>query len=600
MIYIFDESDEYFRCPNEALETSGALTLRIKLRRGEAANPKVILYPDGGAAEEIAMAFERTSGIYDLYNAEIKFEAAGLYWYHFLIEALGRGTFTVPEYAGGGFQVTVYTPPASTPDWLGGGIIYHIFVDRFFKAGDAPIRPGATQRSDWGGCPYFLPDEMGIVKNSDFFGGDLNGIAEKLPYLEGLGVTCIYLSPVFEAASNHKYDTGDFMKVDQAFGGDEALERLCKEAHSCGIRVVLDGVFNHVGSDSRYFNRYGSYDDLGAYQSAESPYRSWFSFYADGSYESWWGIELLPSINEREASYKEFICGDGGVVSHWMGKGVSGWRLDVVDELPDEFLDPLCAAVRKADPNALIVGEVWEDASNKLAYGVRRRYFLGGQLDSVTNYPLKNSIIACVREGNVEQLTSTMSSLCRNYPKPALDSMMNILGTHDTMRILTALGGSDFPEGKLAMSNYQLSQQEREMAKQRLMLASALQFTLPGVPCVYYGDEAGMDGGADPFNRRCYPWGLEDAELLSWYRRLAKLRREHGCFVNGRYELCESRLGVFAFTRGGGASRILIAVNVSDTDRVLSASGFNYDLLKDEYTDALTVSAGTPGIFSIR
>ena len=600
MNYIFDEGDEFFRCPNEALEVSGTLTLRIKLRRGEAIDPRVHLYPDGGASCAVAMVFERATGIFDLYKAEIEFEDAGLYWYHFSIDLPGGGSLTVPEYAGGGFQVTVYSPSDKSPNWLGGGIIYHVFVDRFFRGGQFPVREGAVERTDWGGCPHFLPDEKGIVKNNDFFGGDLPGIAEKLPYLQSLGVTCIYLSPVFEAASNHKYDTGDFMKVDEAFGGDEALVQLCAQARKRGIRVILDGVFNHVGSDSRYFNRYGNYDEVGAYQSNKSPYRNWFSFRPDGSYESWWGIELLPTLNKHDNSYREFICGSNGVVAHWMQKGISGWRLDVVDELPDEFLDPLCSAARKAYSQALIVGEVWEDASYKIAYGRRRRYFLGGQLDSVTNYPLKNSIIACVKEGNVEQITGTMSSLCRNYPKPVLDCMMNILGTHDTMRILTALGGSDFPDTKVAMSHFKLSGDEMKLAKQRLRLASVLQFTLPGVPCIYYGDEAGMDGGADPFNRRCYPWGSEDTEILDWYKKLAKIRKDNCCFVDGKYELSDARMGVFSFTRGGGSDCVLTAVNVSEADRILSAKGFNYDLLKGEYTDVLAVKAGEAGIFSIR
>jgi len=600
MMYIFDESDEFFRNPCEALKVPGTLTLSIKLKRDEAGNPRVYLYPDGGEGREIAMEYDRVSGAYDLYKLTLQFDKAGLFWYHFLVDSAYGSSFTVPEYQGGGFQITAYAPSDNKPDWILGGVIYHIFVDRFNHGYALRLRPGAIHRPDWGGCPYYLPDEKGLVRNNDFFGGDLYGIIEKLPYLEDLGVTCIYLSPVFEAASNHKYDTNDFMKIDQSFGGDEALEKLCSEAGARGIKVILDGVFNHVGSDSRYFNRYGKYDELGAYQSENSPYRGWFTFTEDGRYDAWWGIELLPAINEHNESYRDFICGGNGVIEHWMKKGVSGWRLDVVDELPDVFLDPLCAAMKRQNSGAFIVGEVWEDASNKIAYSARRRYFLGGQLDSVTNYPLKNSIIACVKEGNIFQLVSTMATLCKNYPKEVLDSLMNILGTHDTMRILTALGGSDFPEGKVAMSQYRLSDSERELGRRRLMLASALQFTLPGVPCVYYGDEAGMDGGADPFNRRCYPWGDEDLQLVEWYRKLSKLRREHDCFKDGKYELSEARSGVFSFTRGSGAGRVLTAVNVSDGDRILGARGFNYDLLRDEYVDVLLVKAGETGIFAMR
>jgi len=599
-MYIFDESNEYFRSPGGAIEAPGTLTLQISLRRGDALNPRVCLYPDGGEVRETVMDYASANGIFDVYKLDLRFEEAGLFWYHFMVDTAYGPTFTIPEYAGGGFQITVYKPDAVQPEWIWGGVIYHIFIDRFNNGGQVRLNPGAVHRTDWGGCPYFLPDEKGIVRNKDFFGGDLYGIIEKLPYLEELGVNCIYLSPVFEADSNHKYDTGDFMKVDQAFGGDEALEKLCKEADARGMKVILDGVFNHVGSDSVYFNRYGNYDSVGAYQDINSPYRDWFTFDHDGTYEAWWGIELLPAVNKNNEQYKDFLCGEDGVIAHWMRKGISGWRLDVVDELPDAVLDPLCAAMRRENAQVFIAGEVWEDASHKIAYSVRRRYFLGGQLCSVTNYPLKDAIISCVRNGDVTALANAMSTLHRNYPKNVLDSLMNILGTHDTMRILTVLSGASFPEGKLAMSHFRLTEEELKLAKKRLKQAATLQFTLPGVPCVYYGDEAGMEGGADPFNRICYPWGHEDLDLISWYSNLAKLRKEYQCFRDGEYKLIEARDGLFAFTRGEAGNTVLVAINVSDNDRTIAsavASEFSFDLLRDEKTDVLNIKAGEAGIF---
>ena len=606
-MYIFDENDEYYKFPGGALKTPGTLTLHIKLRRGYTTNPRVFLYPDGGDARETVMAFDHVTGSFDLYKCELQLDTPGLYWYSFLIDSTLGGVFSVPEHAGGSFQLTAYSLAAVTPDWIHGGVIYHIFVDRFRRGGQQngskpphESKPDVINRPDWGGCPYFLPDEKGLVKNNDFFGGDLYGVIEKLPYLEEMGVTCIYLSPIFEASSNHKYDTGDYMKIDSAFGGDEAFELLCSEARARGMRVILDGVFNHVGSDSRYFNRYGKYDDLGAYQSYHSPYRDWFNFRDDGTYEAWWGIELLPSLNKQNERYIDFICGENGVIAHWMKKGVSGWRLDVVDELPDPFLDPLCKAIKRENDEGIIIGEVWEDASYKIAYSVRRRYFIGGQLDSVTNYPLKNALITCVKEGDVIQLADTMASLCKNYPKHVMNSLMNIVGTHDTARILTVLSDADFPEGKIAMSIFYLTYEQLILAKKRLRLASLLQFTLPGVPCVFYGDEAGMEGGADPFNRRCYPWGYEDIELIQWYKNLSRIRAEHSCFKDGKYTLVEARAGVFAFTRGEGRERILSAVNVSDSDRVLTVESFNHDILKNEHVETLTIKAGESGIFAIR
>ena len=301
---IFDEFDEYYRYPAGAVQTPGGLRLRIKLLRGFASGVSVWLRPDGGGAVRTDMVFAGVTGAFDVYECALKFDIPGLYWYHFLVESANGEELTLPEHSGGAFQLTACLGGAKAPDWIQGGFIYHIFVDRFWRGGKLNLRPGAVFREDWGENPYFLPDEKGIVRNNDFFGGDLFGVIEKLPYLKGLGVTCIYLSPVFEAASNHKYDTGDFMSIDPAFGGDDALESLCAEASGLGITVILDGVFNHVGSDSRYFNRYGRYEGTGAYQAEDSPYRKWFSFREDGTYEAWWGIELLPALNKSSESYR--------------------------------------------------------------------------------------------------------------------------------------------------------------------------------------------------------------------------------------------------------------------------------------------------------
>ena len=592
-MYIFDEYSESYRYPAGAVKTPGRLRLRLRLLRGHASQAKVCIRLDGSEEHVGAdMEFISADGAYDVFESLPRFETSGLYWYHFQIRLIDGTEISVPEHDGGAFQVTVYSHDTKTPDWIKGGFIYHIFVDRFRRGGQYKLRPGAVFREDWGGTPYFLPDEKGIVRNNDFFGGDLYGVIDKLPYLEQLGVSCIYLSPVFEAASNHKYDTGDFMKIDAAFGGDEALERLCAEAKEKGIRVILDGVFSHVGSDSLYFNRYNNYEGVGAYHGEQSPYYDWFTFNDDGTYNSWWGIELLPALNKNNPGYRDFICGDDGVIAKWTRKGVSGWRLDVVDELPDVFLDPLCKAMKRENKDALIVGEVWEDASNKIAYDVRRRYFLGGQLDSVMNYPLREAIIACVRDGQTQRLAQVMAQLSKNYPESVLNSLMNILSTHDTMRILTVLSGAELPQGREGMSKFRLDPDQLDIAKARLKLASALQFTLPGVPCVYYGDEAGMEGGADPFCRRCYPWGAEDADLLAWYTRLGQLRNELECFKSGKYDLVQALDGLFAFTRGRGRGRVLVTVNVSDCDRILHARDFNYDLLKNEHTSTLMVKAG--------
>ena len=604
-MYRFEEHDHACRSPQGALHEGQPLELTLRYRRGFCRKAEVMWRADGGARSGLPMGWRETAGGDDVFVASLTAPGAGLYWYWFRIETK-EGLFIIDRDGPGDeslspWQITVYDKDLTTPDWIKGGVMYHIFVDRYARGGseERPMKPGAVLRDDWGGIPSFLPDEEGIVHNNDFFGGNLEGIIGKLPLLQARGVTCLYLSPIFEADSSHKYDTSDFRRVDPGFGDEGTLRALCRKAKRRGIRVILDGVFSHVGIDSVYFNQYGRYGSLGAYQSKESPYYSWFKFKEwPDEYESWWGIRLLPAIDKNEPSYQKFISGKGGVVEHWMDRGISGWRFDVVDELPDDFLDPLCAAVRRKDPEAFIVGEVWEDASNKIAYGVRRRYFQGGQLDSVMNYPLKDAVIAYIREKDAGVLAETMEEITQNYPKPVLDVLMNILGTHDTERILTVLGGEALPDTKEEMSRFRLSTEQRAEGIKLLMIASALQFTLPGFPCVYYGDEAGMEGGADPFNRVCYPWGAEETGLVEWYRKLAAIRASAPVFREGSYSLVTAREGVFAFTRGEGEQAVLIATNIGEEGAVLPLEGYRHELLADTETNACAVPGKSAVIYT--
>ncbi|NLV87237.1 MAG: glycoside hydrolase family 13 protein [Clostridiales bacterium] len=517
---------------------------------------------------------------YTRFEESLSLKTPDLYWYHFELVCSGETRLIGKTKDGAGFlssspekfQLSVYDKDYKTPQWIKGGLFYHIFVDRFRKKGDSPLKPTAVMRDDWGGVPHFLPDKNGEILNNDFFGGNLEGIIEKLPYFQKLGVSCLYLSPIFEAASNHKYDTGDYMKIDPSFGNDDTLRKLCSEAKKYGIRVILDGVFNHTGSDSRYFNRNGSYGELGAYQSKDSKYYDWYSFteFPD-KYESWWGIKTLPQVREENPSFLNYICGEKGVLEKWMSLGAAGWRLDVADELPDIFLEKLRERVKAEDEEALVIGEVWEDASKKLAYGKRRRYFQGAQLDSVMNYPFKNAIINFIKGGNAEVFQETVESICENYPKPSLDCLMNGLGTHDTARILTVLSGKEYPSREERAAAL-FSDGELQNAKELLRLASFLQFTLPGVPCIYYGDEVGLYGYEDPFNRRCYPWGNEDTELLSWYERLSGARHSCPAFAGGEYKTLKAKDSVFIFLRENGSKKALCAMNMGAGDLILETA----------------------------
>ncbi|MCQ2484961.1 MAG: glycoside hydrolase family 13 protein [Clostridia bacterium] len=498
---------------------------------------------------------------------------SGLYEYHFEYDTpwgtsrifhAGDGAGAISD-SGDEWQMTVYDEAFETPQWLKGGIIYQIFPDRFNSSGEEKqnVPADRVMRTDRDGDPYWKPDKNGRVWNNDYFGGDLKGIEQKLPYLKSLGVTCIYLNPIFEAQSNHRYDTADYTKIDSLLGTEEDFRRLCAEAGKQGIKIILDGVFSHTGNDSKYFNQYGRYDTVGAYQSKNSKYFNWYKFNEwPDDYTSWWGIKILPEVIEENPDFVEYITGKNGVARKWLRAGASGWRLDVADELPDEFLDAFRCAVKAEKKDSVVLGEVWEDASNKASYGSRRRYLQGRQLDSVMNYPFADAIIDFVRSSGAELFSSRIMTIVENYPKKVLDVLMNHIATHDTMRAITALAGESCAyRDRYWQSEHSLSDEEYQNGIRLLKMASAIQFTLPGVPSIYYGDEAGMQGYKDPFNRRCFPWGNENKELTEWYRKLGKVRTQNNVFVDGKIDILSAAAGCVAYSRKTEQNAILIIAN---------------------------------------
>ncbi len=574
-----------------ALTVSSKLILNIyKKNSGEenvsAALCSLLLFEDGKQIEEFPMK-ETSYG----YTLSLKINQVGLYFYCFRLgmEYLSCGQMRTgillkqPRF----WQLTVCEQGFQTPDWFKGGIMYQIFPDRFFKSGHIDVADHKILRSDWGGQPNFRPNEFGKVLNNDFFGGNFKGICEKLDYIKQFGVNTIYFNPIFEAYSNHRYDTGDYMKIDPLLGTVEDFDKLIEEGKNRGIRIVLDGVFNHTGDDSRYFNKYGRYDNSGAYQSKDSPYSDWFHFRSfPDSYDSWWGIETLPAVNERSESYQNFVFGENGVLKTWLRHGIGGYRLDVADELPDFFLQKLRTAVKDENKDALIIGEVWEDASNKIAYSERRRYLQGNQLDSVMNYPLKDAIINFVLTGRTAQLRETIAMLIDNYPKIVLDSLMNILGTHDTPRILTVLS-KRYCTNKEEMARLVLSREEREIAKQRLKYAVLLQYTLPGVPCIYYGDEIGMEGYSDPFCRGCFTWNFIDEDLSAYYRKLGEIREKQlkSIFTEGVYREIFADDACLIFERKSDAGVVYVYVNPSSNLYNIEFEGKFRECLTDEIVE---------------
>ena len=495
------------------------------------------------------------------------------------------------------FRILCYEDGFTVPEGFG-GVMYQIFPDRFSDGGRKfPVRDDAVLNEDWyGGITEYAEYPGAFVKNNVFFGGNLVGIAEKLDYLSSLGVTMLYLNPIFEAYSNHKYDTGDYMKVDAMFGGDEALAELIEKAHSAGIKIILDGVFNHTGDNSVYFNRYGKYGSVGAYQSENSPYHDWYIFgeFPD-KYESWWGIDILPKLNQTNESCRAFFTGKGGVCEKYIRMGIDGWRLDVADELPEVFLDELRRRVKAANRDALIIGEVWENAADKVAYGKLRNYLGGGQLDSVMNYPFRNAALAFVLHGDDETLYNTLTEIYASYPPAVCGVLMNLLGTHDTSRILTELSDEDLSGlSNAELSHHKMSDGAKRLAVKRLKLASILQYTVYGFPSVYYGDEAGVEGGHDPFCRTPYPWGLEDSELLEHYKALGKMRKERACLQGGDFETVYHGHGTYIFKRTDKKSgeELYVAANASENDFVFDFGGvFGGNIAKYTFTDALTEEA---------
>lgn len=566
--YYYDATDLDCRSKIGGVPAGNSVTFTFRLNRRLFAYRVLFVWErESGDHGAIPMRWRDSEKDENLYCCEFKPETVELYHYRFEVDLFGRyltlgcnsmhrAAETEPD-----FQLTVYDPEFVTPNWFKGGIMYHIFVDRFRRSSAyAAVPRKGDLREDWGGIPSYRPIE-GKVLNRDFFGGNLDGIIEKLDYLKSLNVSTLYLSPVFEAASNHKYDTGNYERVDSLFGDEGILRRLCKEAASRDMRIVLDGVFNHTGDDSRYFNKYGSYSESGAYQSTESPYYNWYSFsHFPDRYRCWWGIDILPEINRDCKEFQEYIAGEGGVISKWMDAGIAGFRLDVVDELSDRFTARIRNAIKTSDANGLVIGEVWEDASCKVAYGERRRYLEGHELDSCMNYPFRSGILEYLRSGNAGALSVAVRTVLDHYPKQVRDVLMNIVGTHDTERLMTVLGAAFTPENKDARAVYRMNETERLRGEKLVMLASLIQFTLPGVPCIYYGDEQGMEGFEDPFNRVCFNWENAECRLKKWYERLGELR-SLPVFREGEFSELYCGGGVYLYERTTDADRVLIGIN---------------------------------------
>lgn len=371
----------------------------------------------------------------------------------------------------------------------------------------------------------------------DYYLGNLRGIIEKIQYLKSLGVSAVYLNPIFESPYNHRYSISDYMRIDPLLGNENDFVQLVDALHANGIRLILDGVFSHTGDDSVYFNRYGNYPSIGAYQSRDSEYYNWYDFSKwPDKYRSWWGFTTLPEVNETNPSYIAFIT---KALTKWTLLGADGWRLDVADELPDEFIRMLRRALKRINPDILLLGEVWEDASTKTVLGERRGYVNGDELDGVMNYPFADAVcdfLLCKTDAYT--LCNFLYAQKEGYPGPFYRAQLGLLGSHDTVRILTRLSGAPHRDAlsREEQHRFHPSASSKQLGQRRIRMACAIQFSMPFPPCIYYGDEVGMEGMADPFCRRTFPWGNESSELTEYYKMLGKSRLEIPAMLEGDAE----------------------------------------------------------------
>lgn len=557
MIY-HNSQEKFYRDPFGALEVNSDLTIRIRTDKG---TDRVTLHYWTESFGNLSRPMELLEDNEKDRVFTLTFNVGPdpqLLWYNFNLgqdqlfygnnqEGLG-GLGEVYEKDPLSYQLTIYKP-SPVPEWFKESIVYQIFPDRFNKSKDQDLsfcrKKDALIHLSWENDPYYVKNEKGQVVRWDFFAGDLKGIAEKIDYLKDLGINCLYLNPIFEARSNHRYDTGDYHKVDPILGTNEYFTELIKLLDAAGIKVILDGVFSHTGADSIYFNKYKNYDSYGAYNGQDSIYYNWYSFikYPD-KYEAWWGVEDLPAVNEMEPGYQDFIYNNpDGVVRYWLDKGAAGWRLDVVDELPGQFIKNIKKAARESREDAVIIGEVWEDASNKVSYGKSREYLLGDELDSPTNYPLRAALLSFIK-GQIDARTfhRKIMNLYENYPPEHFYAAFNMLGSHDVERI-----------GSL------VDAEEHKICLYFLM-------TFPGVPVVYYGDEAGLKGFKDPDNRKPYPWGREDEELLALYKEALGLRRQEKIFNQGSFASGFVNEDLYYFVRELEGEKALILINRGDKE----------------------------------
>lgn len=579
MRILYNSKDKKYKSVFGTLRENEGCTLNIYIpTQCKTTKVELVFQREDGESFSVYTMFRSTvEGDYEIYSCDVSFAKHGLFFYYFVIEtenerfSLYKQGYDMTNMEEGElWQLSVIPGDFCVPEMYNGAVMYQIFPDRFNKSGLCDVSEKLKpfwMHDDSEDIPCWLPDEKGIVQNNDFFGGNLKGITEKIEYLKTLNVGVLYLNPIFKAFSNHRYDTADYLKIDEMLGNEEDLKELFAAAHRAGIKVILDGVFSHTGSNSVYFDSEKTFGN-GACSSDESPYREWYDFkrYPD-DYTAWWGIKTLPCVDENNKGYRDYIIeNEDSVVSHWVKLGADGFRLDVADELPDSFILQFRNKLKTLKSDSFLVGEVWEDASNKSSYGVRRKYFTDGELDSVMNYPWRNAIIDFVLcKDSGYSLKNTVMTIAENYPKDVVNCIMNILSTHDTSRIISCLGVEEVPTDRSIRAEFSMSEDMYSSAKEKLFCAVFLQFILPGMPCIYYGDEIGMEGFEDPFCRAFFKWDrIRNNEILEFYKAISKVKYESKALKFGDVNITVERDGIIRIERAVDSISLTAYINMSD------------------------------------
>ncbi|MBR1386078.1 MAG: glycoside hydrolase family 13 protein [Bacilli bacterium] len=538
-----------------------------------------------GIRSAYQLKHEKNEDGFVYFSGEVFLNTCAIYNYYFSFEANKNFMYFKKENKTGNQSVSnvekwKLSVNFDVPNWAKGKIMYHIFVDRFNR--DETVKLEKLPRRDihksWNEEMTIGPNKEGIW-NADFYGGNLKGVINKLKYIKDLGVSILYLSPVVSSQSNHRYDASDYEIVDPYLGNNNDLKELCDKAHEMGIKVVLDAVFNHTGNDSKYFNEYSSFPNLGAYQSKDSKYYPFFrkrEYDGKVEFDYWWGMKNLPVCDGYSKEWQNYIYGENGVIDKWFRLGIDGLRLDVADELTDEFIEGIRTAVKRNKEDGFIIGEVWK---NPMRMG--RSYISSGKgMDSVMNYLLVDALIRYYKYQDVNKLREVLNEIQGEYPEGTIESLMNFTSTHDISRALNIFGSDSFQkhgewawntitEDRTWQKNYNLSPLELKKGKEIYKSYLFSLTFLPGILSIFYGDEIGLTGMGNLYNRKTFTWDNIDYDLLNYFKEIGKIRNKETFLEDAMLNIIDINDKLFMFERKNDVDAALIVVNRSSDQEKL-------------------------------